>query len=67
MKNVLEGTVVLPKVLLGWCMQSLRENQDKGQMPTAQLVQEIQELETLQAAINLTPQEIGGCQASVVA
>ena len=59
MKNVLEGAVVHPKVLLGWRRQSLRENQERGQMPAAHLCQEIQELETLQAAINLTPEEIG--------
>jgi hypothetical protein len=41
MKNVLEGTVVHPKVLLGWRKQSLRENQERGQMPAAHLCQEI--------------------------
>ena len=64
--NILSGKVEKPKVLLSWRRQTLKEIYEKQRWNAAKCASESQEIEEPQAAINLTPEEIGSMSDAVV-
>ena len=64
--NILGGKLEKPKVLLSWRKATLKDMPDKQKWSAAKCASEIQEIEELQAAINLIPLEIGSMADAVV-
>ena len=64
--NILGGKVEKPKILPSWRNATLKDMSDKQKWSAAKCASEIQEIEELQAAINLIPEEIGSMADAVV-
>ena len=65
-ENILSGKVEKPKVFVSWRRQTLKEMSEKQRWNAARCASESQEIEELQAAINLTPEEIGSLSDAVL-
>ena len=57
-ENILRGIVDAPKVVLSWRRQAARAAEERGTQTVSEIYNEQQELDALQAAISLLPEEM---------